>query len=107
MKIGPALVTHSALSPPSKGGVMKIWPQTGSLFIPISLRDFPPLAKGGSGGVGPAKPGASYTVRATGWTRGIAVDNRPTEVLVMPFARGGKEAPAAVWRATKTGVDRG
>ena len=35
---------------------MKSWSCTSCAFIPISLRRFPPLAKGGSGGVVPARP---------------------------------------------------
>jgi hypothetical protein len=46
----------------SEGGMMKTWPCTGCACIPISLRDFPHLAKGGPGGVVPAKPGASSAI---------------------------------------------
>ena len=35
---------------------MKSWSCTSCAFIPISLRPFPPLAKGGLGGVVPARP---------------------------------------------------
>jgi hypothetical protein len=37
-------------------GMVKSWSCTSCAFIPISLRRFPPLAKGGSGGVVPARP---------------------------------------------------
>jgi hypothetical protein len=42
----------------------------------------------------PAKPAPRSRFGAAGWTRGIAVDNRLVEVLVMPcpppFCKGGK-----------------
>jgi hypothetical protein len=37
-------------------GLVKSWSCTSCAFIPISLRRFPPLAKGGLGGVVPARP---------------------------------------------------
>ena len=48
-------------------GVMKTWPCLSFVFIPVPLRVFPPLAKGGSGGVVPAEPGPGTRFRG-GWT---------------------------------------
>src|SRR5208283_5384079 len=40
----------------TEAGLVKSWSCTSCAFIPISLRPFPPLAKGGLGGVVPARP---------------------------------------------------
>ena len=41
---------------------------TGLDIIPVSVAQFPPLVKGGSGGVVPAEPGPGTRFRG-GWTR--------------------------------------
>ena len=59
--------------------VMKNRSRTSSEFLPVSLR-FPPLAKGGLGGVVPAEPGQ---VRGFG-SAGPAEIRRTPRLVVMP-----------------------
>jgi len=41
---------------------VKFWRRASSAFMPISVRVFPHLAKGGLGGVVPAEPSALYAI---------------------------------------------
>jgi hypothetical protein len=96
---------------------MKSWPCTSCAIIPISLRVFPPLAKGGSGGVVSARSIAGSAMG--GWTglseRVRASERRPeaskTSALAdavtplgPPFARGGKGGAALVLSEPRSAI---
>ena len=81
---------------------------TSSEFLPVSLRVFPPLAKGGLGGVVPAEPAPGSRLRV-GWTGGNTAYSEALGYALStppdpPFARGGNRSLARTRirsRATK------
>jgi hypothetical protein len=97
---------------------VKSWSCTGCAFIPISLCHFPPLAKGGLGGVVPARPvtTASHALYLSVLShpssearRSFSISKAPSSPPLPPFARGGKGSLARnviPSRATKTRVSK-
>src|SRR5208337_1677916 len=85
-------------------GPVKSWSCTSCAFIPISLRPFPPLAKGGLGGVVLARPvtrsshalSLSVLSHPSREARRIVFDCQGfrTTPPAPPFARGGKGSVA-------------
>ncbi len=93
-------------------GVMKSSSCTGLEFIPVSLR-VSPLAKGGSGGVGPANQAPGSRLRV-GWTGGTTAYSEALGYALFtppdpPFARGGNRSLAHTGirsRGTKSRVSK-
>jgi len=94
---------------PPDPGVMESWSCTSCAFIPISLRGFPPLAKGGFGGVDRlARMRASEQRPEESKISAVAGADTPPDwplpvTAVTPPSQGGeKEAPASSARRNKT-----
>src|SRR5271157_6137019 len=98
-------------------GLVKSWSCTSCAFIPISLRTFPPLAKGGLGGAGPGTtshkvfpcslPLSPFASLSRGQKNRFRFPRLSHHPPCPPFARGGKGSLAhdvIPSRATKTRV---
>ncbi len=101
-------------------GLVKIWSCTSRVFIPISLRRFPPVAKGGGRGGCPGTtshkvfpmlaPSQSFRIPLARREESFSISKAPASPPPYPpFARGGKQSLARdviPSRATKTRVSK-
>ena len=100
-------------------GVVKSWACTMCAFMPILLRPFPPLVKGGLGGVVPEEPytrlprgsltgSLRFLAEVANYAAGFTVSNShvPTPPFP-PLTRGGKGSAGLVCHAQQNAIRAG